>query len=901
MALRGLLMALGGLLMLAIPAIAAPVTVYVSPGGSDAASGLRLQAPVATAAKAVEIARAARKGSAEGYKIVLRGGTYYLSQTLAFGPEDSGTEAAPTQLVAFKGERVRLVAGRDLGKENWQPWKGEIRQLDLKTIGLGGKVFRQLFFGRERQPMARTPNFDPADPHGGKWALTEAAVEKGSKRLFQYAAGDMKPWADLSQAEVFIFNSYNYYNTCDPLVSVDPEKRIARLGMDADGPIVGEGAERYFVQGILDELDAPGEWYLDHKTSILYFWPPKSASGTAAPTREAMEVPLAEHVIALDQAKNMLVEGLTIEVSEGGAIDMHGATGCRVVRCQVGHCGVGLQIGGWATWEDQCGVGIYDCTNCGAVGNDIYDTGSHGVKLTGGDRQTLTPGGNYAENNHIWHTGVFWAQGCGSRVEGVGNRFSRNTVHDCPRMGVIFNGNDNLIEYNHLYDLNKQTCDTGAIYTGGRNWLDPWGSKIQYNYIHDIGGYGRENGKWVSPAFSWGIYLDDNSNGCSVIGNIVVGGYWGGIHLHNAHDSLIENNVIVDGVQQQVQFNGWVKDTGYYNNNVPTWMKSWEEYRQYPAWRKYPGFVETKPTDLVPMSNNRLRHNIFAYRGEKSALYTFRNLPLDQTIFDYNTIWHHGLPLTLGLQAVLKVEVAPDAQEIIPKGGFEEGKVGEMPPGFVWMNRPDERSQATVSEETAHSGQRSLRVQSSTAKDAAGNVQNTMVRTQEFAVKAGQAYRATVWAKGDRPGLTLNLVAQSYKAGKHHWAAERGFTVTGDWAPYTLDFYIPGPKDPDYKPTLDNLWIRLDFRQPEGVVWVDDVSLKAGSNPLQTKSEWQVWQDKGMDVHSVVADPLFVAPEKGDYRLQPNSPALKLGFKPIPVEKIGCYQSLERVSWPLGK
>jgi hypothetical protein len=217
------------------------------------------------------------------------------------------------------------------------------------------------------------------------------------------------------------------------------------------------------------------------------------------------------------------------------------------------------------------------------------------------------------------------------------------------------------------------------------------------------------------------------------------------------------------------------------------------------------------------------------------------------------------------------------------------------------MVRPDERSKAFRSEETAHSGKSSMRVEASQAKDAAGTVQCTFVRTEEFAVKAGQSYRATVWAKADRPGLTLGIVPQSYKAQKHHWAAERGFTVTTEWQQYTFDFYIPGPKDAGYLPTLDNLWLRLDFRQPEGVYWVDDVSLRAGKNALETKSEWQAWQEQGQDVHSVVADPLFVAPAKGDYRLKPNSPALKLGFKPIAVDKIGCYWSPERASWPLAK
>jgi hypothetical protein len=49
-----------------------------------------------------------------------------------------------------------------------------------------------------------------------------------------------------------------------------------------------------------------------------------------------------------------------------------------------------------------------------------------------------------------------------------------------------------------------------------------------------------------------------------------------------------------------------------------------------------------------------------------------------------------------------------------------------------------------------------------------------------------------------------------------------------------------------------------------------------------------------------VADPLFVDATRGDYRLKPDSPALGLGFEPIPVEKIGCYADPLRASWPLG-
>ncbi|BAY12871.1 right-handed parallel beta-helix repeat-containing protein [Calothrix sp. NIES-2098] len=47
------------------------------------------------------------------------------------------------------------------------------------------------------------------------------------------------------------------------------------------------------------------------------------------------------------------------------------------------------------------------------------------------------------------------------------------------------------------------------------------------------------------------------------------------------------------------------------------------------------------------------------------------------------------------------------------------------------------------------------------------------------------------------------------------------------------------------------------------------------------KLSLQEWQQKGRDKNSLIANPLFVAPERDDFRLQPNSPAFKLGFKQI--------------------
>jgi len=52
-----------------------------------------------------------------------------------------------------------------------------------------------------------------------------------------------------------------------------------------------------------------------------------------------------------------------------------------------------------------------------------------------------------------------------------------------------------------------------------------------------------------------------------------------------------------------------------------------------------------------------------------------------------------------------------------------------------------------------------------------------------------------------------------------------------------------------------------------------------------TLEQWR--EQRGQDVHSLVADPRFVDPKHDDYRLQPDSPALKVGFQPFDATQAG--------------
>ncbi len=78
------------------------------------------------------------------------------------------------------------------------------------------------------------------------------------------------------------------------------------------------------------------------------------------------------------------------------------------------------------------------------------------------------------------------------------------------------------------------------------------------------------------------------------------------------------------------------------------------------------------------------------------------------------------------------------------------------------------------------------------------------------------------------------------------------------------------------------------FRRPAG--------RDAGIDAIRRPEISPQWRLRGHDQHSLIADPLFVAPEQDDFRLRTNSPALNLGFRPIDLTRVGIRLGFNRVS-----
>jgi len=77
-------------------------------------------------------------------------------------------------------------------------------------------------------------------------------------------------------------------------------------------------------------------------------------------------------------------------------------------------------------------------------------------------------------------------------------------------------------------------------------------------------------------------------------------------------------------------------------------------------------------------------------------------------------------------------------------------------------------------------------------------------------------------------------------------------------------------------------WLHIDhnlYYNPERP-WLYTPTFTVGSRDgRQRKYTLAEWREKGYDINSIIADPLFMDPENGDYRVKPTSPALELGFQ----------------------
>lgn len=382
-----------------------------------------------------------------------------------------------------------------------------------------------------------------------------SGLSASSKTAFPYRPGTVKAsWAREPDAEVHVWPSS--WRSCRAFNQIVKLERID----EAEGVVIVSGKEaavevcagdRHFVENILEELDSPGEWYLDRAGRKLYLWPynPLGASSQVVAPRLARLVEVRG--TPKEPVRFVRFLGLSFEETDYTPDD--------------GFVAYGSNTDGVLTLVHTENVTVEDCRlrnigkagvhssfgrNTRIVGNEI----SHGAE--GGIYLHDSPGGSVVSDNHIYHLGWVYKHvagiATGEQVHGA--LISHNHVHDTTRWGISVGhttSTKNIVEYNHLHDLNTETYDTGGLEVTQQSREHRSGSIFRYNLIHDTGGYSSMMGRdmWNS----WGIYLDSFAGGFTVYGNVVYGAYDGGLMIQGGKDNKVYNNIFIDnGATRQI-------------------------------------------------------------------------------------------------------------------------------------------------------------------------------------------------------------------------------------------------------------------------------------------------------------------------------------------------------------
>jgi len=615
---------------------------YVSPNGNDAWSGKiaapnnsKTDGPFASPEKARQAVRKLIKTNTPpqgGLTIYLRKGDYPITKTFRLTAEDSGTELSPIIWRAYPDEAVRFLGGRivtgfeaitdrSILNRLQKTAQENVVQFDLKKCGItdfgelkpkgfGRRPIQplhlELFYNHNAMELARYPNEDWLKianvPQSGK-----EIKNKGSERnLFDgipagrhfgkitYDGNRPNQWKHHNDIWMHGYWTWDWADTYDKIKNIDTVRKVIYI----EEPYNNYGyrmGQRYYYLNILEELDSPGEYYLDRETGILYFWPP----GPLQESETAVSI-LENEIVSLDNTSFITVQGITFQYGRGNGVKISGGKHNKIAGCFF------LNLGNEAAI-------IEGGTHNGLTSCDIFNTAAGGIKIHGGVRETLTPGNNYANNNHIHHFGRIFRTGQPAiHVTGVGNRVSHNYIHHSPHMGVGFRGNENILEFNEMHSIAVETGDVGAFYMG-RDWTCR-GNVIRFNYFHHLHGPGLHG---VNA-----VYLDDFSSGTIIYGNIVYksdrGAFIGG-----GRDNTVENNIFIDcqpSVHIDSRGTGWAK---YYIDG--TYQTMYERmdamnYSQPPFSEKYPELLTLYENEPGVARGNKIIRNI-SYRGKWMDIY----------------------------------------------------------------------------------------------------------------------------------------------------------------------------------------------------------------------------------------------------------------------------------------
>jgi len=538
----------------------ASAELFVAPNGNDENPGT-LERPLASPKAARDAIRAMKRAGglpSGGVTVFLRGGTYDLPVALHLRPEDSGAADKPVVYAGYQDEIPVLSGGkRVLGV--WQPHRDGIMKLDLRRNPQNPLDFTQLFVNGKRQIRARFPNYDAGNPLVKGNGYINAVRSGRDDFHYDPATFSTKRWARPQEAVVHVFPQHYWGNLQFEVRDVNRGENGVKLGRGGfqiarESPL--SGASRFFIENIFEELDAPGEWYLNKSEGVLYCLPPPGVDLAKA----TVEAPVLKQVVEFlgsesQPVHHIALRGLKIAhtasvfldpydvpskgdwaLSRSGSLYLEGAEDCAIENCFFD------AVGGNAVFVNNYAHGIRVAGNkfTGAGESAVCLVGAKDAALGGGNN--AYPRDNLVSNNLIHDCGIFGKQTAGVFLSITRkNTVSHNLIYNMPRAAICINDGTwggHVIEHNDVHDTVRETSDHGPFNAWGRDRYEKRTVRPNDRAATII----RHN-RFVEPAgSSWGIDLDDGSSDYEIRDNLCVGV---SVKLRDGDRRTVENNIFV--------------------------------------------------------------------------------------------------------------------------------------------------------------------------------------------------------------------------------------------------------------------------------------------------------------------------------------------------------------------
>lgn len=520
------------------------VCFYVSVNGDDRNAGT-LEAPYKTiyrAKEAVKYLNLTGTYPSGGVRIILTEGKYSLDGSLDFSVIDSGKENAPVVYEAQESTKVTICADAEFDiPDNTVSASSaiysklpEVAKANVKEIDLSGnfqKIENPLSINSadvaysdvivtvdgDMRTLARYPN--KGEQNLGVSSITNAgSSSKAQSMIFTVDDSKISSWSGENNIymEGYTMFLWKYQKVridsiTDNTLTSEPIKLETEMNSDA----------QIWFSNIPEELDSPGEYYIDRENLKLYYYPLNADEKKITVSKSN------GNLINMTGTRNVKFKNINFEGTQGNGIYADGANNVEVSGCSFKNIG-------------KKGVVIKNSHRSGVDSCNFVHMGTGGVAVNGGRYYDLASGYNYVTNCEMQAVSeTISTSSPAIHISGVGNTASYNEIHDMFHTALTFVGNNNIISHNEIYDCLRGTNDAGAIYTYCRSASRR--NVIEYNYIHDLG-TGTE--KFELPGLS-GIYLDGSDNG-QIIRNNTLYNVPNGVFVNGGGYHDISNNVFAD-------------------------------------------------------------------------------------------------------------------------------------------------------------------------------------------------------------------------------------------------------------------------------------------------------------------------------------------------------------------